>query len=303
MYFVVCIAYLKMPIVCESVQNLKEGSTYGSDKEFVFAYPNPIPMTPLGSDWKFTPCFLPEKYSNFKDEIENFNVRPDDLFSITFPKSGSNWSQEMIWLLNNDLDFKTAEKIRINERFLILELDICFKNLTFDSIERVVKHPSPRHIRSHLPAGLLPKQIWTKKPKIIYIARGSKDNAISYYHHYKNFHRYYASKDDFLEAYLHDMIIFSPQHGHIKDFWYLRNEKNVLFLTFEEMKSDLFSVLQKTCSFLDKNYTDDQLRKVEQFLSFDSMKSKESKEFLMGRMKRYALAEGATDEIIDTNIE
>lgn len=298
-----CALHRKMPIVCESVKNLKEGGKYGSDKEFVLAYPNPIPITPLGCDWKFTPCFLPAKYTDYKDRIENFDVRPDDLFSLTFPKSGSTWSQEMIWLLNNDLDFKTAEKIRISERFLHLEVDICFKNLSFNSIEQVEKLPSPRHIKSHLPVGLLPQQIWTVKPKIIYIARDSKDNAISYYHHYKNFHRYNASKDDFLEAYLHDMIIFSPQLGHIKDFWHLRNEKNVLFLTFEEMKSDTFSVIQKTSSFLGKNYTDEQLLEVQQFISFDSMKSREDKEMLKKFLKFYAQSDGAADEAINENVE
>lgn len=274
---------------------------YGSDKDFVVAYPKPIPITPLGSDWRFTPCFLPEKYKNYKDQIENLNVRPDDLFSISFPKSGSNWSQEMIWLLNNNLDFKTAEKVRVNDRFSQLELDICFKNLSFGMIDHVEKLLSPRHIRSHLPMGLLPSQIWTVKPKIIYIARGSKDNAISYFHHYKKAHRYDdASKNDFLEAYLDDQIIYSPQHGHIKDFWFLRNEKNILFLTFEEMKSDMFNVLRKTSSFLAKNYTDDQLREVERFLSFESMKAKEKPASEL--LKRMVLAEGAVDEVKGENM-
>lgn len=287
-----------MPIVCDSVKNLKKGALYGSDNEFVIAYAKPNPITVLGSDWKFTPCFLPEKYTKYKDEIENFNVRPDDVFSLTFPKSGSNWSQEMIWLLNNNLCYTTAEKIATNKRFLQLELDICFKELSFGMIDQINKLPSPRHIKSHLPVGLLPSQIWTVKPKIIYVARGPKDNAISYFHHYKNFHRYSASKDDFLEAMLDDQIIFSPQHSHIKDFWFMRHEKNVLFLTFEEMKSDMFSVLKRTASFLGKNYTDDQLRELERFLAFDSMKANEDKRIENEFKKMSADAGGPNNEII-----
>lgn len=39
-------------------------------------------------------------------------------------------------------------------------------NVPHDTIEAANKLPSPRLIKSHLPAWLLPKQVWTKKPKV-----------------------------------------------------------------------------------------------------------------------------------------
>lgn len=266
-----------MPITCEEVKDITTASSYGSDKEFIVAYPKPNPLSPLGPEWKFTPCFLPEKFKNYVDQIENFDVRPDDVFSLTFPKSGSHWSQEMIWLLNNNLDYEAAKEISIEFRFIHIELDICFKSFTAGVIDLVNKLPSPRHLKSHLPAGLLPPQIWTVKPKIIYTCRSSKDTAISYFHHYKRTHQYDGSEQDFLEAYLNDKIIFSPQHSHIKDFWYMCEEENILFLTFEEMKSDMMNVLKKVSKFLGKNYTEEQLRKLENHLSFESMKANDEK--------------------------
>lgn len=74
----------------------------------------------------------------------------------------------MIWLLKNNLDFTSANEIRINERLLHIELNICFKRLSFGMIDRINKLPSPRQSKSHLLVGLLPSQIWTVKPKIIY---------------------------------------------------------------------------------------------------------------------------------------
>lgn len=287
-----------MPIICKAVKNITSKSTYGSDKEFIVAYPKPNPTTPLGPDWKFTPCFLPEKYKNYSEQIENFTVRPDDIVSLTFPKSGSSWSQEMIWLLNNNLDYKAANEIAISKRFVHIELDICFKNVTLGSIDFANNLPSPRHLKSHLPAGLLPTQIWKIKPKIIYVSRGSKDNAISYFHHYNKFHRYHGSKEDFLEAFLDDKIIFSPQHSHIKDFWFMRDEENILFLTFEEMKSDMMNVLKKTSKFLGKRYSEEQLRDLAKYLSFESMKANGTKleEYCCQFKKMYDKVEGDIEE-------
>lgn len=35
-----------------------------------------------------------------------------------------------------------------------------------DTITYADRMPSPRYIKSHLPVSLLPKEIWTKKPKV-----------------------------------------------------------------------------------------------------------------------------------------
>lgn len=240
--------------------------------QFVRAHPKPNPTTPLGPNWNFTPCFLPDKYKSCVDELENFEIRPDDIFSITFPKSGSTWSQEMIWLLNNDLNYEAAKQ-KFLDRFPQLEIDICFNGIFLNNLERLRNTPSPRHIKSHLPAGLLPQLIWTVKPKIIYVTRGVKDAAVSYYHHYKLFQNYQGSMQDFLDAFFEDEVNFSPHRGHIRDFWHMRGEEIILILSFEEMKDDTMSVLKRTAEFLGKNYSDDELRQLEKHLSFDAMKS------------------------------
>jgi len=51
----------------------------------------------------------------------------------------------------------------------------------------------------------------------------------------------------------------------------MRNEPNILFLTYEEMKSDMKSVLKKTSAFLGKSYSDEELNTLEKHLAFSSM--------------------------------
>ncbi len=64
--------------------------------------------------------------------------------------------------------------------------------------------PSPRLLKSHLPAHLLPSSIFAKKAKIVYVARNPKHVAVSFYH----FHKYipdlpnYESWDQFFDDYI-----------------------------------------------------------------------------------------------------
>lgn len=69
----------------------------------------------------------------------------------------------------------------------------------FEFINQVKR---PRFIKSHLPICFLPKKLWEVKPKIVYVARESKDAAISFYHHYYNLYKYCGSKEDFLDLFL-----------------------------------------------------------------------------------------------------
>lgn len=65
--------------------------------------------------------FLPAKYAHCAEDIYKFKVRPDDVFICTHPRSGTTWTQEMIWLICNDFDYGTASRLKLNKRFPYLE--------------------------------------------------------------------------------------------------------------------------------------------------------------------------------------
>lgn len=64
---------------------------------------------------------LPLSYVDCAEKIYKFEVRSDDVFTCTYPRSGTTWTQEMIWLICNDFDYETALKLALNERFPYLE--------------------------------------------------------------------------------------------------------------------------------------------------------------------------------------
>ncbi len=73
--------------------------------------------------------------------------------------------------------------------------------------------------------------------------------------------------------------LFKPDrlvHGNWFDFnlgwWEHKDDPNFLFVTFEEMKKDIRSVINKICKFLNKNLSAELIDEIIHHTSFDEMK-------------------------------
>lgn len=67
-------------------------------------------------------CVLDQTYANHAAElIKKFEVYEDDVWVVSFPKCGTTWTQEMVWLINNDLNYATAKSQTLKSRFPYLE--------------------------------------------------------------------------------------------------------------------------------------------------------------------------------------
>lgn len=237
---------------------------------------------------------LPEYFQSFGDKIQEMNIRSDDVWVCSFPKSGTTWTQEIVWCIANNLNFEAAQEYLLPERFPFLERsvwtdhrrilaeqpDINFSNYGFNadyelnSVEFVDKLLSPRFIQSHLPFKLLPKKLQenSTSAKVIYVMRHPGDTCVSYYHFYKLFDGYKGTLEDFCELFLQGMICCGPFWDHILDFWEQRYNPNVLIIKYEDMKKDLRSVIYRISSFLSKPLNEDQVEKLLYHVSFENMK-------------------------------
>jgi Sulfotransferase domain len=132
----------------------------------------------------------------------------------------------------------------------------------------------PRCFKTHLPVQFLPHQVWTVKPKLIYISRDVKDVACSLYHFRKNLlHENVESMEENFDDLLEDRVSFAPYREHVLNWKNLPNYENILHMTYEELIADIGNAIRQIGKFLNKNVTDEQVTKLEDYLSFEKMKS------------------------------
>ncbi|KAL5273358.1 hypothetical protein ACFFRR_000225 [Megaselia abdita] len=252
-----------------------------SNPLMVDVYLKPTVQIPVNKDWSKRPCTITKYFSENIENILNFEVRNDDVFVVTSPKCGTTWMQEMAWLVINDFNFEEFEsKNLLLERSPYLEFSelIPGNKNRYNSLEIARALKSPRLIKSHLPAHLLPYGIWQNKLKIIYVARDFKDATVSAYHHLRGLGILGGSLEEFCEKTMKGDVSFQPFWSHVLEFYEMRHESNIFFMTFEMMKKDLRTVIVRLCKFLEKEVPDERtLQEAEKRLSFEYMKKSVTK--------------------------
>ena len=76
------------------------------------------------------------------------------------------------------------------------------------------------------------------------------------------------------DAFLRDECVsWTPFMHNVKSYWDRRNEPNIIFITYEDMKRDLPKVIQEVSSFLGRPVAEKDMTVLSEFLSFENMRA------------------------------
>ncbi|KYN41324.1 Sulfotransferase 4A1 [Trachymyrmex septentrionalis] len=230
---------------------------------------------------------MSDNYIENGDKIYNFEIRPDDTWVVTYPRSGTTLMQELVWLVANDMNFDEAQRRTLSDRFPFIDMEILSdsqemltimsnkekKNIDKYTVKFVQNQLSPRFIKSHLPLELLPTVI-NSDCKIIYVARNPKDVVVSYYNFQKDYklYQYQGTFEQFCNNFMDNHVHYSPYWEHIKEAWAMRHKANLLFLFYEDLIKDLPAIIKTIAVFFDKAYSNEQIVKLMEHLKIENFR-------------------------------
>jgi len=191
-----------------------------------------------------------------------FVPRPDDVFIVTYPRSGTTWMQMVLYQLTTDGDMGFPH---------IYEYCPWFERSNRSGLGFEAR-PSPRLFKSHLPYGKIPKG----PCKYIYVARDGKDVAVSYYHLQRNYNGFEGTFTEFFDRYLRGKLEFGSWFEHVQGWWRHHSDPNVLFLRYEELLGDLEGCLRRVIAFCGFEIAPERFPTILERCSFAFMKQHES---------------------------
>lgn len=255
----------------------------GEDKELATKYtPTCEPgWVKIGEKKWVTPYSFTEKGA----PLYNMKPRPDDTWVVTYPRSGTTWTLELVWLVANDMNFEGAKNQNLHHRFPFVDLDMITSHYKPKESEIIDinapklnpafadRLPSPRFIKSHLPFDLLPN-VLDSGCKVVYVARNPKDVVVSWYNFQKDMKeiKFQGNFEDFCEYFMKDLCLYSPYWTHLKDAWAERHRPNLLYIFYEELKNDLPGTIKKVAKFFGKSYSEEQIEKLADHLHIDNFR-------------------------------
>ncbi|KAG8582532.1 hypothetical protein GDO81_008093 [Engystomops pustulosus] len=193
-------------------------------------------------------------------------IRDRDLFLVTYPRSGTIWTQQILSLIFNEGYRNGTENIYSIERAPSIEYNI--DNYDFNS------RPSPRFFSSHLPYYLMPRDLKFRMGKVIYVYRNPKDVLVSYYHFCKMNPRikYTITWETLLDLFMSERASIGSWFDHVRGWYTHKEDYSILLMTYEEMKKDLHSSVLKISKFVDINLDDKAIDTIVKKATFNNMK-------------------------------
>ena len=211
------------------------------------------------------------------DRLKGLELFPDDVWIASYPKTGTTWTQHIVRLIRNNGE---EESVKISNAVPWLEATAGVrKNIESIDVDAFCGEvgpedmPRPRAFMTHFPYDLLPCGPPHMTPcKYIYTSRNPKDVVVSMYCMLKTGYFHDLDWDTYCGRFCSGQVYFGSYFDHLLSWWVHRDDKNVLFLKYEDMKKDLRKTVNQIASFMGAEISSEVLSQIADLASFKRMK-------------------------------
>ncbi|XP_043836600.1 sulfotransferase 1C3-like isoform X2 [Dromiciops gliroides] len=210
-------------------------------------------------------------------DATNFQFQDTDILLVTYPKSGTVWTQQILSLILNKEDIQNTITKPTWERAPWIEQVHLWEFLAQNNASK------PRLFTTHLPSKLLIHNLKNSKVRVVYMIRNPKDVLVSYYHFHK-FSKFLPDIDSFeafFDQFLEGKVSFGSWFDHTKGWLGVQEELNFFLITYEELSQEPHQAIQNLCKFLGQQLEPEQLESIVHYCSFSFMSQNDKLNFTL----------------------
>ncbi|CAH1785077.1 unnamed protein product [Owenia fusiformis] len=228
-------------------------------------------------------------------DLKSLEVQSDDIFLVTFMRSGSHFAGELMQLIQNNGDCDKLRNIHIHQRLFTATFSpewVFGEGITgpldagSNPLISLAAKPSPCMIHTHASYEFWPDQVKQGKCKVVVMVRNPKSVYTSNYHMIQGmasvpgglFERK-PTWDEYFAAFIENkstLVPFGTWFDFYSTIWKHRKDVQVHFLNYETMVKDMPKAIRELATFLEKSFSEETIAKMCQHLSFEEFKKNPS---------------------------
>ncbi|CAH8386526.1 unnamed protein product [Eruca vesicaria subsp. sativa] len=219
----------------------------------------------IGNLYNYRGCwYYPNTLQGVLNFEKGFKPQETDIILASFPKSGTTWLKALTIALferlknNSSNDLHPLQSDNPHGIVPFLELNLYLKSSTRDDLTKL---SSPRVFSTHMPFHTL--QVPFKDDplcKIVYVCRNVKDVLVSLWYFRCAQLQKEVDMESLFESLCSGVGSFGPFWEHVLSYWRrsLEDPKKVLFMRYEEMKSEPSAQVKRLAEFLGCPFTEEE---------------------------------------------